>query len=175
MMNTSNQNNYFEMFQLPAEYVLDKTQLSDVYRELQRVVHPDRFASGTDQERRIAQQKSTLINDAYHVLRDDLRRAQHLLEINGIDSTQHALNDPMFLMQQMELREELELIAASRDTDRLSRLFSRAQQLQKSCKAELSTHLNALDNMQAACNDVIKLQFLNKLCEEAEQLEERLY
>ena len=175
MMAFSSSNNYFELFGLPIQYAIDKAQLSERYRELQKVVHPDRFASASSQESLLAQQKATLINDGYHVLRDDLRRAQHLLELNGIDYHQHQLSDPMFLMEQMELREELEMIAASKDQDRLSSLFGRAQALQQTCKAKLAAHFTESGNIQAACDDVIKLQFLNKLCEEAELLEESLY
>ncbi len=175
MMDISSTDNYFELFQLPVQYSLDKTLLSEHYRELQRVVHPDRYASASAQESRLAQQKATLINDAYHVLRDDLRRAQYLLHLNGIEYQLHTINDPMFLMEQMELREELEMIAASKDLDRLSSLFSRAQSLQSGCKVQLEQHFSESGNMLAACDDVIKLQFLNKLCEEAERLEESLY
>jgi len=174
-MELSSSDNYFELFQLPVQYPLDTAQLSERYRELQRIVHPDRFVGASAQESRLAQQKSTLINDAYHVLRDDLRRAQHLLQLKGVDYQQHKLSDSMFLMEQMELREELELISASKDLDRLSSLFARAQGLQRQCKTQLAAHLLEFSNMQAASDEVIKLQFLNKLCEEAEQLEESLY
>lgn len=174
-MELSCSDNYFELFQLPVQYSLDQAQLHERYRELQRVVHPDRFVGASAQESRMAQQKSTLINDAYHVLRDDLRRAQHILQLYGVDIQHHKLGDPMFLMEQMELREELEMISASQDMDRLSSLFARAQGLQRTCKSQLASLLEESNNMQAACDEVIKLQFLNKLCEEAEQLEESLY
>ena len=37
--------NYFELFGLPLDYSVDTSALADSYRNLQRVVHPDRFAS----------------------------------------------------------------------------------------------------------------------------------
>ncbi|VAW90354.1 hypothetical protein MNBD_GAMMA18-2025 [hydrothermal vent metagenome] len=174
MMVVSTTNNYFELFQLPVQYTIDKSRLSEAYRELQRVVHPDRFVGASDYERRLAQQKSTLVNDGYQVLRDDLSRAQHLLHLNNVDYQQHVLSDSGFLMAQIELREELEAIAASKDVDKLSTLFSHIQQQQENAKERLQAHFSSSDHLQSACDEVIKLQFLGKLCEEAEVLEERL-
>ncbi len=174
MMVASTANNYFELFQLPVQYTIDKSRLSEAYRELQRVVHPDRFVGAADHERRLAQQKSTLVNDGYQVLRDDLSRAQHLLHLNNIDCQQHALSDSSFLMAQIELREELEAIAANKDCGQLSKLFSHIQQQQKNAKERLQAHFSSSDHLQSACDEVMKLQFLGKLCEEAEALEERL-
>ena len=175
MMALSDTDNYFELFQLPEQYDIDTLELSGRYRELQRIVHPDRFVGASAQESRLSQQKATLVNDAYHVLRDDLRRAQYLLQLKDIEYLEHKVNDPMFLMEQMELREELDAVSASQDLDRLSVLFSRAQQLQLACKEQLRLHFSPSGDLQAACDDVFKLQFLNKLCEEAEQLEDTLY
>ncbi len=174
MMAVSTVDNYFELFQLPIQYTIDKSRLSEAYRELQRVVHPDRFVRASDHERRLAQQKSTLVNDGYQVLRDDLSRAQHLLRLNNVDCQQHALSDSGFLMTQIELREELEAISENKDVDRLNTLFSHIQQQQKNGKEQLQAHFSPGGYLQSACDEVIKLQFLGKLCEEAESLEERL-
>ena len=57
---------HFEIFSLPKQYVLDPAVLDARYRELQRVVHPDRFAGSSDQERRISiQQAAQIILDNY--------------------------------------------------------------------------------------------------------------
>ncbi|HXK57292.1 MAG TPA: hypothetical protein PLZ16_11665 [Gammaproteobacteria bacterium] len=48
--------NYFELFGLPVGYIIDKVQLAERYRELQRVVHPDRFANASEQEKRLSMQ-----------------------------------------------------------------------------------------------------------------------
>ena len=47
--------NYFDIFSLPRRYGLDRGGLDARYRDLQRSVHPDRFASGSDHERRVLQ------------------------------------------------------------------------------------------------------------------------
>ncbi len=166
--------NYFELFQLPLQFAIDPSQLSRAYRELQRVVHPDRFVNASAHERCLAQQKATLVNDGYRILRDDLCRARHLLQLKHVECQQHTLNDTEFLMTQMQLREELEMIAANQDLGQLGALLTHVQQQQQACKDRLQALFSAKDDLQPACDEVIKLQFLNKLYEEAASLEERL-
>lgn len=50
--------NYFEIFSLEISTDPDISQLNEKNRELQQQVHPDRFASGTDAEKREAMQKT---------------------------------------------------------------------------------------------------------------------
>lgn len=102
--------NYFQLFNLPVSLDLDKAQLSRAYQALQQLTHPDKFASGSDQDKRIALQKNAQINDAYTTLKHPLSRAQHMLALRGmeINGEQQTMQDTAFLMQQMELREALE-------------------------------------------------------------------
>ena len=102
--------NYFQLFNLPVSLDLDKAQLSRAYQALQQLTHPHKFASGSDQEKRIALQKNAQINDAYTTLKHPLSRAQHMLALRGmeINGEQQTMQDTAFLMQQMELREALE-------------------------------------------------------------------
>ncbi len=102
--------NYFELFGLAVGYQIDREQLADRYRELQRHYHPDRYASHSEQERRLALQRSSLLNEANRVLLDPVARARYLLELSGVEwpLESQTIRDPEFLMEQMELREELE-------------------------------------------------------------------
>src|SRR5690348_7830104 len=53
--------------------------LDDRYRALSRKLHPDRFARAGAQERRYSLEQTTRLNDAYKILKDPVRRAEHLL------------------------------------------------------------------------------------------------
>ena len=78
--------NHFELFGLPARYRVDPASLDAAYRKLQSEVHPDRFARGTDAERRMALQSSARVNEAYRALKDPVERAQYLLRMQGVDA-----------------------------------------------------------------------------------------
>lgn len=168
--------NHFELFGLPLEYRVDKSALTERYRELQKLVHPDRFASGTDQEQRIALQRATLVNEAYDILRSPLRRAMYMLELHGVELNQETATtrDGAFLMQQMELREALAEVRQHADPEgQLEQLMRQISSMIKEQIAQLAVQLESesQDQIQAACESVSKLQFLNKLHSEAEAVE----
>ncbi len=163
--------NFFELFGLPETYDLDLSQLAARYRELQRQVHPDRFAAGSDQERRLSMQMTALINEAYATLRDPVARGRYLLGLRGVetDAETDTRVDPGFLEQQMELREALD--AARDDPARLAALATEVSTLQAEKTAEVARWL-ARDDNAAARGVVREMQFLAKLREEIEALEE---
>ena len=100
---------YFALFGLPARFRFDPAELDAAYRKLQTEVHPDRFASAGDDERRLALQSSSRVNEAYRALRSPLERANYLLLLRGVDAlaeTDTAL-PPEFLEQQLECRESV--------------------------------------------------------------------
>jgi len=83
---------YFALFGLPARYRFDPAELDAAYRKLQTEVHPDRFAAAGDDERRLALQSSSRVNEAYRALRSPLERAHYLLLLRGIDALAEILS-----------------------------------------------------------------------------------
>ena len=96
--------NFIEIFQLPVAFDLDANDLATRYRQLQSSVHPDKFVSATEYEKRLSLQWATQINSAYDTLRSDLARAIYLLELNGLHIEENPQLSPDFLMAQIELR-----------------------------------------------------------------------
>jgi len=109
--------NFFELFGFSNDYIIDENLLTLRFRELQGQLHPDKFVSRSDSERRWSMQAASLVNEAYQTLGDDLKRAAYLLHLNGIsvDEETDTKMDPMFLMDQMELRESLEMAETASD------------------------------------------------------------
>jgi len=166
--------NHFELFSLPQRYVLERAQLDARYRDMQRSVHPDRYASASDQERRISMQQTTKINEAYEVLKDPLKRGRYLLELRGhaIQDQQSSHQDPAFLMQQMELRETLAEIREQDDP--LQALDRLAQEIRSQYGALESALAQALDDdaeFEQAVTLVLRMQFFKRLQEEVQELE----
>lgn len=170
--------NFFELFGLPVGFGLDKAELSERYRELQRLVHPDRFASGSDQERRISLQQATQVNEAFETLKDPLKRAQYLLQLNGLeDDGQQTTKDTAFLMGQMELREELAEARHQADPHAaLDKLMRQIGDMIKTVVTQMTLQFESAtpEQLAAASESVRKMQFLNKLHAEAEALEAEL-
>ena len=171
--------NHFELFQLPVSFDIDLHDLADRYRELQRALHPDKFASASDRERRLSVQHAAQVNEAFQTLKTSLSRARYMLQLQGIsfDDEKDTTLDPAFLMEQMELRESLAEVKHS--TDPLSALNRILDQIGISIRLmedELRTLFSAnTEAAQLQAKQIVqKMQFLKRLQQEAEEVEEEL-
>jgi molecular chaperone HscB len=100
----------FELFDIPARFALDGAALSTRWRALQGEVHPDRFAIEGAAAQRVAMQWAVRVNEAYERLKDPVRRAAYLCELNGapIEAENNTAMPTEFLVQQMQWREALD-------------------------------------------------------------------
>src|SRR5687767_6352648 len=159
---------HFELFGLPPAFALESERLERSYREIQSQVHPDRFAHAGDAERRASLQWTTRVNEAYRTLKDPVQRGKHLLELHGVDVA-FETNTRMptdFLMQQLELREELESATGRRDSSRLDGLRSRLRVQKKELEKRIADAIDAKKDYPGAAELVRKLMFLDRLDEE---------
>jgi molecular chaperone HscB len=166
---------YFTLFGLSAGYHVDTQALAARFQDLQRQNHPDRFASASDAEQLAAVQRSANINQAWQTLRHPLTRAEYLLSLHGFDlsSEQHTVRDTAFLMEQLELREELDEIEQAKDTARLEALQKRVKAMYTQRQQQMVAELDG-ETWDAVADTVRKLRFLDKLQSSAELLEEKL-
>ncbi|NOR42002.1 MAG: Fe-S protein assembly co-chaperone HscB [Gammaproteobacteria bacterium] len=164
--------NFFELFGLPVSYDVDLNKLQQQYMALQKQVHPDKFASGSDLEKRISMQQTSWINEAQSTLKDPVLRASYLLKLRGIDFSleNETTMDAAFLMQQLEMRESLENI--KNETDPLESLDSIAEKVKASTVVMMDGFSQSLDNDQLddAREWIRKLQFLQKAKKEINAL-----
>ncbi len=168
--------NYFELFGLPTQFQLDGSLLSSQFRELQKRFHPDNFATASERDRLMSVQKTAEINDANQILKSPISRAEYLLSLHGVElrGEQQTLQDPMFLMEQMELREELESIAeSSAPEDGLFDFDSKVEKMYKQHIARVEKELNS-EQWDTAADTVRKLKFIAKLKNEIERVEDKL-
>ncbi|MFL6564983.1 MAG: Fe-S protein assembly co-chaperone HscB [Burkholderiales bacterium] len=157
--------NHFELFGLSPSYGLDERMLEKAYREIQAQVHPDRFAHAGDAERRASLQWTTRVNEAYRTLKDPVQRGRHLLELHGVDVA-FETNTRMpadFLMQQLELREELEAATGKKDPSRLERLRAGLASAKKALEKEIGAAIDERKDYSGAAELVRKLMFLDRL------------
>ncbi|WP_273858737.1 co-chaperone HscB [Photobacterium sp. GSS17] len=168
--------NHFELFGLPFQFDLDGSLLANQFRELQRRFHPDNFATASERDRLMAVQKAAQINDAFQTLKNPISRAEYMLAERGVEirGEQKTLQDPVFLMQQMELRETLEDIPQASDPE--AALFDFEQEVTALYKANMADLEQRLldENWETAADVVRKLKFIVKLRDEVERLEDSL-
>ncbi len=97
---------HFQIFKMPQTYDIDEVALDKTFKQLQMLLHPDRFALKSETERKISAIQSSLVTQAYQVLKNPKLRAEYLLALQGhkVDVTDV---DQEFLMEMMELMEVL--------------------------------------------------------------------
>ncbi len=168
--------NYFELFGLDVNFDVDVNFLLASYRELQAQFHPDRFVGGTDQDRRMAMQVTTFINEAYQVLKDEQLRARYLLQNQGVpfDAEKDTTQDLEFLAAQMNLREEIDEVEnQSEPLDRLDKLAREARNLKQELVQQYQREY-AHKAWDQAKDTVLKMQFFSRLQQQIANKQEAL-
>jgi molecular chaperone HscB len=167
------QHDHFRRIGLPASFDVDKAELDRRYFDLQRQLHPDRFATKSAKERALSQQQATSLNEAYETLQDPLNRAVYLLHLKGVDVLAEGcnqINDPVILMEAMELRE---VLAATESVAQVNLFAANTQADIDECITDLATAFRkgALDE---AGSLTTRLKYLRKLIEETRVHKARL-
>lgn len=122
--------NYFELFDLPVSFKTDKSKLALKYFELQKKYHPDFFAQGTEHEQEQALEISSQLNKALKVLKDKDQTIKYVLQLKELLEEDEKFQLPhAFLMEMMELNEELSDDSASQIAKMEETLYSEVQSI----------------------------------------------
>jgi len=156
---------HFSLFDLPPAFRLDAALLDRRYLDLQSQIHPDRFASGTEAERRHALQWATRVNEAYQTLKKPLSRAKYLLHLaaHDIGSESNTLMPHDFLVEQMEWREAVAEVRAAGEHHELEHLHHRLKRDLLERYEEIAMLLDDQPDLEQAADRVRRLMFLEKL------------
>ncbi|XP_046963934.1 iron-sulfur cluster co-chaperone protein HscB [Vanessa cardui] len=128
--------NYFKILGVKETYDLDENELSKKYKELQKYLHPDKYANRNKEEQEISAQYSSLVNDAYKTLLEPLSRGVYMLRLRGKEIPEKTQLDQEFLFKIMEKNEEVE----NADTEEeIMRLDKENKAVIKDLQKQLST------------------------------------
>ncbi|KAL8622812.1 hypothetical protein ACOMHN_026933 [Nucella lapillus] len=99
---------FFTLLGVEESFDVDVKKLSQVYKDLQKHLHPDKFSQKSETEQSLAEQQSTLLNKAYFTLLKPLSRALYLLELHGrVIQEGTTSTEPEFLMEVLDLNERI--------------------------------------------------------------------
>lgn len=115
--------NYFSLFDQPESYDIDQQKLDKLYKNYQRLVHPDRFYRSSNEEKIFSDKVTTCVNDGYKTLSDPIRRGEYFLDMKKIKFDKEV--PPDFLIDVLELHEQID---NAKDTAELVKLFQEVQQ-----------------------------------------------
>jgi molecular chaperone HscB len=172
----------FDVLGLTPALELDSAALEQRYRDLQRALHPDKFVHASSSERRESLSRAVSVNEAYRLLKDDLKRAELLFKrLTGSKADDgQATADPELLMEVMELREELAGARKRRDAERGHALKTEVHGREQSARAQLRSAYALLalgqnpDAQAKAAHALARLRYYRRFQDEAAVLEDEL-
>lgn len=161
------QSSDFELFGLAPQFEQDRAAIDARWKDLQREAHPDKFAAQGASAQRVAMQWSVRINEAYQRLKDPLKRAAYLCELNAapVNAENNTAMPIEFLMQQMAWREALDEALSAADLDDLGAqiVAARREALQKCGQL-----LDELHDYAEAVQQVRALMFIERFASDVE-------
>ncbi len=122
--------NYFELFDLPVSFKIDKSKLAQKYFELQKKYHPDFFTQGTEYEQEQALEISSQLNKALKIFKHEDDTIKYVLQLKGLLEEEEKYQlPPAFLMEMMELNEELSESSANQIKELETEIYSEVKHI----------------------------------------------
>ncbi len=151
------------------------------YKDLTKLLHPDRFARADTRARRASLQWSVRVNEAWRTLKDPVRRAEYLLaqagiEVGGEQGTrrmgpggkQESVPVPQaLLVEVMELREGLMEARQARHEARVAELAIEVRDRREQALAAVARALAAEPrDLDAAAAELVAVRYWDRFLEE---------
>lgn len=141
--------NYFNILGITPAFCIDDDELNSKYLDLQMRVHPD--VSGIDSD-------SSVVNFAYNLLLDPVKRAEHLLELSGYKCDK-SYGCPVELF---EIQEKLSETEPGERNDIIGNLQNQLNETYQEIKKLFD---NPLDNstVDAICEKINNAKYMRKM------------
>jgi molecular chaperone HscB len=157
----------FALLGLAPGFAVDLAALERAYYERAVQLHPDRMTGASAAERVAQLSRARALNDAYQLIKRPIARAEHLLARAGLAIGDRERLEPAFLMEILELREELAGVRAAGDQARVAALAAAMAARRAGALAALADHFAAGD-LAAAKQQVIALRYLQRYLDECD-------
>ncbi|XP_076443273.1 iron-sulfur cluster co-chaperone protein HscB-like [Babylonia areolata] len=146
---------FFTLLGVDEAFDLDVKKLSEVYKHLQKHLHPDKFNQKSETEQSLAEEQSSLLNKAYFTLLKPLPRALYLLELHGYVIEEGSTSmDPEFLMEVLDLNERIGESSTEDIKEIEEDISSKIQQ-----NTELMSHAFAEQDYDTARDIAVRLKY----------------
>jgi molecular chaperone HscB len=152
---------------LPAQFDLDPAVIERAFFDRSKEWHSDRFANAPANERVVALSRSRALNDAYQVLKKPVPRAEYLLVQAGVTIGANERLDPTFLMEILELREELAEARVAGKTATIAELQA-AMRARRKASVDALAPLFEANDLPAIKRTLIVLRYLDRYLEECD-------
>lgn len=95
---------HFDILGVSRQYNVNKSTLENTYKDMQKLIHPDKFAGNSNNVKECSEFLSSYINEAYNTLRNDYERSLYMLLLEGIEVKE---DDKLTNLKDLEIIMEL--------------------------------------------------------------------
>lgn len=170
--------NYFELFEIPVSLKVEPSVLTRKYFELSRKYHPDYFARASAQEQEEALERSAQLNKALQTFRSAEETIKYVLLLKGllVEEEKYPL-PPDFLMEVMDLNEQLMELELEPDPDVLEAAETNTRRLNKKIYDEVASVIEQYEEGVTAAEALLQVKeyyyqkkYLDRILEKLEAL-----
>ena len=165
--------NYFEFYGLRISFYLDKKELRKKYIQISKACHPDFYTADSAVSQEQALQKSSFNNKAYNILKDDRQRIKYVLDITLVEPSKKQV-PPDFLMEMMEINEQVMNAIMEDDTSSKEALKLKIQSIDHSLQDQLEIQCRSYDSQKDPSllltiqELLLKLQYMDRLLQNSQ-------
>ncbi len=156
---------YFEHFGIPRSFLPNLAHVRQQYLAISRNNHPDLDLATSDEEK---ERITAFNNAAYSTLTQEDKLFHYLLDLHGLKLSDLPLSSD-FLMEMMELNEEIEELVSSGNETNKATMQDRLLSMKIELRAQLQDALTEYDlgnvttiTLEVA-NYCLKINYLNRL------------
>ena len=152
-------------------FILDEKHLDNIYKDLQKKFHPDKYATKSYEEKHISSINSSLVNEAYQVMKSPIERARYILNLNNIKILEEEnksidkdkVIDSSLMMEMFTIRERIE--ECIDNNNELIILQNDINMKINQVTIDLQSSLDS-NNLISLTNAAVKLKYLSKALDE---------
>ena len=157
---------YFQLFSIKREFLLDLSELKLKQKMLLQKMHPDLFVNSTAVEKKVASEFATLVNKAFGILKDPITRGEHLCSVLGLqfDMENIKLTTLDLLEKQFDIRNELDEIKKNNSSEKSSLIEKFGRELETNINqmlVEVDKRFKGIDLKDNASTHSLKEQLAN--------------
>jgi len=122
--------NYFELYGLPVLMKVDVAEIKVRFYELSRQYHPDFHTNAEEKDQAVVLEKSADVNNAYKIFQNTDDTIKYVLQLKNLiyEEEKYEL-DPEFLMEVMDINEELMELETGADDESLEACILKTKEL----------------------------------------------
>ena len=173
--------NYFEFYDIPVAFIVDKEALRKKFYQKSKEVHPDFHTLSSEDEQEKALDKSSFNNQAYKTLQDFDARLKYVLELMDVMPEEGEAKVPQsFLMEMMDINEALMTLETKPEQKKVEELKHDLSRREEKMIQGIVENLKNFDpdnpdedNLEEILNFYLKRRYLKRIRQNLKQLENK--